>query len=190
MIAIYSKKIVNWLIHHSGLSTDEDQIDIYVYGLECFLNTAITVFILLIWGFFTHTILETLCWIGAFSILRHHTGGFHAPTQFTCIISSSLLGMSNWIVLQYVNINIIHIFTLSIGCMIICLLFAPMNSRKSELSTLQQCQEKGISILLIGIGALVSYLLPCRISISIMYAFFCTCILMLLKKVSDKLIPS
>ncbi len=184
MITAYSKKIVNWLINHSGISEDEDQIEIYVYGLECFLNTAITVFILFLWSILTHSLLETFCWIITFIILRHHAGGFHAPTQFTCILTSSLLGISNWLIIQSVKLSMMPILIISSCCIIVCLLLAPIDSTKLILSKKERRTHKIISIFILILGTLASLILPINISSSIMYAFFCTCVLIVVKKIS------
>ena len=42
--------IVNKLIRISGEDIDQDQQDVYIYGLECFLNTFITIILLMLWG--------------------------------------------------------------------------------------------------------------------------------------------
>lgn len=187
MITAYSKKIVNWLLDRSGTLHDEEDIEVYVYGLECFFNTAIPLLILTVWGVLTHTTSETLCWIMFFSILRHHAGGLHASTQFTCILSSVVLGMSNYIILQYQNIEASDMLIISICCIIVCIFYAPVDSGKLQISLSEARKQKIISIVIIMLGTLVSVSFQNSISISIMYSFFCTCTLILIKKVSDRL---
>lgn len=187
MITTYSKKIVNWLLYRSGVRHDEEDIEVYVYGLECFFNTAIPLFLLIIWGLLTHTTLETLCWIITFSILRHHAGGLHAPTQFTCILSSLAIGISNYFVLQHKNMDVSDMLIIFIGCVIICFLYAPVDSGKLKLSQKEYRRKKIISIVFLVLGTLISITLQNNISCSIMYSFFCTCLLILIKKVYDKL---
>jgi hypothetical protein len=42
MITKCSVKFINWIISAAHINTDDAQVEVYVYGLECFLNTAIT----------------------------------------------------------------------------------------------------------------------------------------------------
>lgn len=187
MITRYSKKIINWLVNHSEFSQDEEQIEVYIYGLECFFNTAITTLILMFWAIITHSAFEMLCWIVSFSTLRHHVGGLHAPTQSSCILSSSLLGISNYFILRCFKIDALDIIIIFIACTIICILYAPTDSEKLNLSPSESRKHKKIAITLLILGTLLSVILQNTISTSIMHSFFCTCLLILLKKVSDKL---
>ena len=67
MITTLSKKIAYFLVSASNTEPESDQIEVYIYGLECFLNTVFTILILFVWGLLTNTLLETSCWIAAFS---------------------------------------------------------------------------------------------------------------------------
>ena len=87
--------IVNKLIRISGEDIDQDQQDVYIYGLECFLNTFITIILLMLWGLLSHTLGCTMIWVIVFSLLRHFMGGAHAPTQLICILGSFALGCFN-----------------------------------------------------------------------------------------------
>ena len=187
MLTIYSKKIIAWLVRHSDTFQDPEQLEIYAYGLECFLNTTITIFVLFVGSILTHSILETFCWIISFSIFRHHAGGWHAPTQLSCILSSSLLGISNMLIIRHFELRIWHIITILLGSLIICLLFAPIDSTKVILSKTEQKKEKIISIFILMFGAFAYFLLPTNFSSSIIHAFLCTDILIVAKKISDNL---
>ena len=88
MITKWAIYIVNQLIKVSRKKINSEQLDIYIYGLECFLNTFITITLLTIWGIFSHSLSSTLLWVLTFSLLRHFIGGVHAPTQLTCILAS------------------------------------------------------------------------------------------------------
>lgn len=43
MIYQFSKRTIEYLTSLSGQPTDQDQIDVYIYGMECFINTAVPV---------------------------------------------------------------------------------------------------------------------------------------------------
>ena len=171
----------NLLITASGTEPDADQLEVYVYGLECLLNTGATIFILFVWGLITNTFLETSCWIITFSILRHHSGGLHAPTQFSCITSSCLLGISNCVILKFISYQTVSTCFIGMFCITICVLYAPADTSKYELSEVVRWKEKFSSLLILTIGFLVAFILKNSISISIVYSNFCTCILILIK---------
>jgi accessory gene regulator B len=181
-----SKKIVQYLITASGIETESDQVEVYIYGLECFLNTGITVFILFIWGFLTNTLVETCCWIAAFFILRHHSGGLHAPTQISCIASSCLLGISNWLAIELISYQTISVWCIFFLCISICFLYAPTDTSKYQLTESTRKKEKLYSISILIIGFFIALILKNKISISILYSNVCVCILLLLKVILRK----
>ena len=187
MINMISKKIVQYLITASDIETEAEQVEVYIYGLECFLNTAITVLILFIWGFLINTFTETCCWIISFSILRHHSGGLHAPTQLSCIISSCLLGISNSLVIELLSYQTINAWCIFFFCVSICFLYAPTDTSKYQLTESIRNKEKFYSILIIIIGCFIALILKNSISISILYSYICVCILLLLKVILRKI---
>ena len=179
MIIALSKKIVNFLTSVANTEPEPNQMEVYIYGLECFLNTIFTVLILLIWGTLTNTLIETCCWLLAFSILRHHSGGLHAHTQFSCILSSCLLGISNALVIKFVVFQTSRAWFICILCIAICFLYAPTDTSKYELTESKQKKEKLYSISILMIGFIVAFILKNKISISILYSNICVCILLL-----------
>lgn len=181
MISKFAMKFLNFLIEKSDMNIESEQTEIYMYGLECILNTGITVFVLMIWGIITNTVLETICWIVMFTSLRHHSGGLHAPTQSACIISSCILGASNWMILKVFSYRMINISFICIFCIGVCFLYAPTDTTKFELTEMMQKKEKYCSLLVLGIGFLIAFILKNSISISIVYSSFCVCILVIAK---------
>lgn len=186
MINTCSKLLIDLLLNHSKVVCDEAQAEVYIYGLECLINTGITLFIITLWGLFSNTIIETYCWIVAFATLRHHTGGLHAPTQFTCILSSCILCFSNSIIINYIKADIFYLLSMGISCLLLCYLFSPIDSTKLELGLKEKRKHKIKSLVIVSIGICISVALYNSISLSIIYSFFCACILMLIKKIIHK----
>ena len=56
MIMKWATSIANKLAELSGEDVSADQLEIYIYGLECFLNTFITIVLLFVWGVLSHTL--------------------------------------------------------------------------------------------------------------------------------------
>ena len=100
MIYEFSKRTIEYIASLSDQPSDQDQLDVYIYGMECFLNTAIPVILLTICSIMFDSLIETFLWLFAFSLLREYTGGYHASTQFACITSSTMLGIGNTLVSQ------------------------------------------------------------------------------------------
>lgn len=186
MINIISRKIIHYLITASAIEPESDQVEVYIYGLECFLNTGITVLILFIWGFLTNTFTETCCWLVAFSILRHHAGGLHAPTQISCIASSCLLGISNWLAITLFSYQTVGAWCIFFLCISICFLYAPADTSKYQFTEVLRKKEKIYSISILLIGFLISLILKNRISISILYSNVCVCVLLFIKAILRK----
>ena len=63
MITKWATSIANKLAELSGEDVSADQLEIYIYGLECFLNTFITIVLLFVWGVLSHTLGYTLIWV-------------------------------------------------------------------------------------------------------------------------------
>ena len=186
MITTLSKKIAYFLVSASNTEPESDQIEVYIYGLECFLNTVFTILILFVWGLLTNTLLKTSCWIAAFSVLRHHSGGLHAPTQFSCILSSCLLGISNWLILKYTSYHVMGALIACLFCILVCMLFAPTDTSKYELTKSMRKKEKLYSVSVLMIGFVIAFILKNEISISIIYSDVCVCILLLIKVIIRK----
>lgn len=186
MIPVCAKKLTDTLIKHSAIDVELDQREVYIYGLECLLNTGLTVILLTIWGIVTNSLLETLFWIVCFIKFRNYTGGFHAPTQLTCVLSSILLGCSNYFVIELIEPSSALFLIIYLFCAITCLLFAPVETTKKPLTHKLRVHYKLISLSILGVCFLINPFLPIKIGTSISYAFVCTAFLVLIPKTVQK----
>ena len=186
MIKKYSKRIANLLINYSGTPSKEQNIEIYIYGLECFFNTLIPLILLVIWGISSKTLIETFCWISSFCIFRHYAGGFHASTQLSCILSSTMLGISNYFICEFQIILFANPLFITGVCLFICILFSPVDSGKIILSPREYYKRKIISSSITIIGIAIYLITKNNIGISIIYAFFCGCMLIILSLFCNK----
>lgn len=146
-------QIANLLITASDEYVSNEQLEKYIYGLECFINTFISVILLILGGILSNTIELTLLWLVSFSLLRHFAGGAHTPTQVTCIISSVFLGyLNNWAI-----IYIKQSFLLYMIFILIFLLFTPVCNKKITLSSKKHKVYKFISCTIILVGLFLYY---------------------------------
>ncbi|MCR5754922.1 MAG: accessory gene regulator B family protein [Acetatifactor sp.] len=176
MVKQLSTKFVNYLIVLSGMDVHDEDMEVYIYGLECFFNTFVTFILLSLWGCITHTLLLTWLWVVAFSFLRKFIGGAHAPTQISCIISSVILGCMN----QWAILNVNQSIGSYILCICLCVILAPHHNSKLSLSQKQRWKYKLASIIIICIG-MYSYAVlgSSNITSTIHYAYLCGCTLLL-----------
>ena len=136
------------LSHKDG---DRSTLEEQTYYIEIFLESILTLSLLLVSAWFLHLFAEVAVFIFFFMWFRGNTGGYHTRTTIGCsLLSISVaLGasfiakywmMSNWIFLPFV------LFSFSI-----ILIFAPVNHPDLALSIkeIKQCKRtiKGISFL-------------------------------------------
>lgn len=172
MLTILSKKFVNLLIHYAEKTFDKDDIEVYTYGVECFLNTFIVTSILCIWGILTHSLLDMLLWIFSFSLIRHYAGGLHASSELSCILSSILIGVTNYYSIQYIHLTIWSF----LYCLLICLFLAPINTCKFELTQKHKRMLKAKACFIILINATFCFIIgENTLTLSSMYALVCAC---------------
>ena len=164
MITKWATSIANKLAELSGEDVSADQLEIYIYGLECFLNTFITIVLLFVWG------------------VLSHTGGAHAPTQLTCILGSFFLGcLDKWAII-YLKPTVLGYLIL----VLMCILFAPISNHKICLTTKQKWIHKLISVIIVSIGFLLFYKIGnTKMNTTLFYSFFCVIILMIVETIKN-----
>lgn len=84
MIAWLSQKLADLFIS-SGTVPAEDR-DVYIYGLDVLISTALSVLCVLAIGILAGRLLETVLFLACFITLRSAAGGFHASTHFRCFL--------------------------------------------------------------------------------------------------------
>ncbi len=177
-----AKIITANLISWTHKSYPEEDIEVFNYGMECFLNSVATDIILLFWGMLTHTVIETICWLFTFCVYRHYAGGAHAKTNGQCIVLSSLLGMSNFIAIHFSKYVIIYQVPIFIFLITMCILFAPTKSTKIFLSRKERLYKKFISLSIISICIIICQYTPITLTSSIIYSLFIANILLPVSK--------
>ena len=177
MIYEFSKRTIKYIASLSDQPSDQDQLDVYIYGMECFLNTAIPVILLTICSIMFDSLIETFLWLFAFSLLREYTGGYHASTQFACITSSTMLGIGNTLVSQNLVLSNIYIALCYFLCIFVVLLCCPIPSRKKTFDPIQRKQYKRQALVIIVIFLLLSLVLPISYSLTLTYSCL-SCILL------------
>ena len=65
---------------------DEDDIELYAYGLQIFLSNVLELLFVVVLGLCIGRLFETIAFLGAFITLRTGAGGYHAKTFFRCFL--------------------------------------------------------------------------------------------------------
>ena len=174
-----SKLIVTRLISISNTNYSSDDIDVFIYGVECTLNEVLTDSIIILWGIYTHTVMEILVWLTVFTLFRHQTGGLHSKSNLRCFLYTITLGI---LVSFFCKINFPMIleYLLYAFSLAIVLLLAPRETSKITLSHRETKNKKIFSSLIVIITFMISLLCPHDIKIALNYSIFVNCILLLL----------
>ena len=172
--------LVKKLVTFSNLSIEEDDLEIYAYGLLSYIYTLIPLTILLISATLFHTTLEMLTWIITFVSLRKYAGGYHAKTPTLCFLSSVLLGISSLIICTNLQMIFFPIYIISIMLnAVILLLLAPATHKEFTKATKIRCKIK--VALLLFIFSSIYIFLPTYQSYYL-YALVCTSSLCIAQK--------
>lgn len=85
------KSFIIHLLKHTDFAEDEEQIEVYVYGLLSFVYTWIPLGILCVIAVCCGCFFEMLLWNLCFISFRNYAGGYHAPHPALCFVCSVLL---------------------------------------------------------------------------------------------------
>jgi len=156
MLNRFSNSLAQYLVKNGA---EEDDLQVYAYGIECFLNLIICDCILLILAFFIHYVPEILIWDISYTLLRMNLGGFHASTHFRCISLSVLLGISSVLINPlWINFPYIIIPTI-ILCFTVAFFIAPVTDKKYLIPLKKRRKSRANSLFLILISGILSIIL-------------------------------
>ena len=77
----------------------QDDLDVFVYGLDTILFSLVSIFSLLALGMITRLFVETLLCMLAFIPLQTTGGGYHAKTHFRCYLTT----VAGWAIAMLLN---------------------------------------------------------------------------------------
>lgn len=84
--------MINQLIKNtiSTVSTDEDELELAIYGIKIIASNILTFIILLSIGFLVREPISALIYLGVLVSLRRNMGGYHSKTYLGCLSITSL----------------------------------------------------------------------------------------------------
>jgi accessory gene regulator B len=126
--------------------------DFYIYGLEMFFFQAAFCGLVIISALFTHTVIESLIFLVAFSTLRQQTGGYHCDSMGMCLLVSFfiylIMILLNFFVLDGIGTSEIAVSAIS---MIIIFIFSPLSSENKPFTKDENIKCRKMSLLLTGL---------------------------------------
>ena len=189
MINRFSKQIINSIVSQTKRDIEFEQLEVYIYGLECFINTAVPVIILTAFSIFTSSVFETWLWIMLFSVLQKYTGGYHAPSQLTCMTSTIGLGIINTLLIRHCSFHWTYCSLCYVLFALLIIFLCPLESHKIELTLLQKKQHKCYALGIVTMISLLSLYLPDKYSITLMYSSASCLLLVIAEILHRKLLP-
>jgi len=125
---------------YSDKEHDEDDIEVYAYGLEIFLSSTLQLLVFLLLGLLAGQLFTTMAFLAAFIPLRTVAGGYHARTHLRCFLGfcaiyAVFLGFLHILPLQYtgaLSITFVGIAAIPV------LMFAPLADENKPIGPKQR----------------------------------------------------
>lgn len=133
MIERAAERIINYLVKSEVISNEKKVMDYYKYGAEITLSSILNLILVLLVGFFSQRVLESIIFLILFICIRQLTGGYHADTYFKCNLYLCLSFGLVLLMLEMINLNIIGICGVGFICMVVVIFFCPIENKNKPI---------------------------------------------------------
>ena len=132
-------------------SIDEEQVEVYVYGLQALVYTSIPCLILIILSILFNVPAQMIMWYFIFISLRKFAGGYHASHPLFCFLYTISIGTSYILLEKFYNKTDYTIYSCIITiCLIIFLHLVPITTKPFTKKVRLLCKLKVCTILIIS----------------------------------------
>lgn len=134
MIARLSKRMASFFVRNEVIKSEDEEV--YEYGLQLLLSTVFNGIIALILAIISGTVLQCVCYLAVFVLLRKSAGGFHAKTHFGCCCILAVV-LSLFIMFIKFVPNEVYGIVAAIAAavsVVIILIFAPLEHENKPIS--------------------------------------------------------
>lgn len=94
------------------LSLDDDNEEVLAYGTFAFLQMAISIFMIIIFGIILDVLKEIILISFSAAILRKYSGGAHATTPMNCAISGAIVFGGIALIVKHIIMKIDYVYIL------------------------------------------------------------------------------
>ena len=150
MIKQISKHIYNFMARH--IKVDPEHEDIYKYGIEITISTALNIFLVMLVAVLLGSPLSGICHLACLILLRSFCGGYHANSYFKCnclmviFFVISYFGGKLLVYFNLTNLKLMSSFLMLAFLPIYA--FAPVKNKHKTLSESKAKKCRILSILL------------------------------------------
>lgn len=168
MITALANHIADFIYSNTELS--EEQREIYVYGYEIIISSAISFILLIATGLIFGRLPESIVFFLVFYILRQKTGGYHADTYLKCnfifeinIILVMMLTLIDFPFAVLIAVNI----AACVLCLVTILILAPVENENKPIAPELRPKHKISALILTVIFEVASICLLGHIKFSL-----------------------
>lgn len=147
---------------------DKDDMDLYAYGLFMLINHILFFLVASVFGLVLHCLIESIILYISFLTIRRYAGGYHATTETSCMILSTLSILICIIIIRFFKeygFQLPILFVSSISAIIIFFI-CPLDTPEKPLSNKEYKHFRRVSwivLLAIGTTITISFLLNLQI---------------------------
>lgn len=159
MIQKASFFVTKWLLQAGAISIEDK--DLYEYAAYSFLFNLIPLFMAFIFGLVLDMVTEGFLMILPFMFIRKFSGGLHLKSAKACLISSSVLLIS-----LFLLIKMTHIYTAYFFCSVAVFLFAiqlfmlsPIDSEARRLSEKERFVFRKVARIIVVLSCFIYFAL-------------------------------
>lgn len=159
MIARLSKRMASFFVRNEVIKSEDEEV--YEYGLQLLLSTVFNGIIALILAIISGTILQCICYLAVFALLRKSAGGFHAKTHFgCCCILAVVLSLFIMFIKFVPNEAYGIVATIAVAfSVVIILIFAPLEHENKSISDRDKNRLRKISVIYAVLFTLLVFVL-------------------------------
>ncbi len=186
MINSIATRIADYICRKTDPSDDRsDNHEIYVYGFEIIISSAVAFGIVFLIGLLTHKLPELIVFFLCFYLIRQRTGGYHADTYFKCnlIFALNIIAVAFIICFETDQIYRIAFNGISFAvCSLLIFLKAPIPNPNKPIARSKRKIHKITAFILVIIAELISVAIINRYSysMSISLALFSVSVAMII----------
>lgn len=195
MVIFMINNLSTKIAHKFFDDTDKYPIQVYIYGIELLISSAISTLVIFLIGFLTNTFFESVVFLISFSAVRVYTGGYHSMTYLRCNIISALSYIAI-VAFLYIFKDFIANPIVMLSCyaftMVLAMIFAPVKHENKDMSISDMNKYKTLSLLMITVVFTIScvgyYILKLECMLVIIPTFISIDIAMIVSIVNNKII--